>query len=63
MALPSGDGGHEASTLEAELLPVPHKDLMHLDWSGGVKWDTYRIPHERIKNPELGWTADEQDGF
>ena len=36
---------------------------MHLDWSGGVKCVTYRITHECIKSPELGWTSDEQDGF
>ena len=63
VALPCGDGDHEANALEAELLPVPLKDGIHLGWSGGVQWVTYRMLHERVKTPESGWSANEQDGF
>ena len=63
VALPPNDGGQEASALEAELVPVPHTGLLHLDLCGGVQWVTHQITHERIKCPGVGWTVDEQDGF
>ena len=49
--------------MEAELVPVPHTGLLHLDLCGGVQWVTNQITHERIKCPGVGWTVDEQDGF
>ena len=37
VAPPPNDGGQEASALEAELVPVPHTGLLHLDLSGGMQ--------------------------